>query len=112
MANFNSEHKIILDEMILDNPNVRPGKMFGYPAYYVSKKLSICLYEQGVGVKVPGKIAGKLLESDLNVAPFRPLGKPKMRKWIQINLTHSEDYRQYMPLFEESIRYLLSRLKK
>ena len=29
--------------------------MFGFPAYYVGKKLCICLYEQGVGVKLPGE---------------------------------------------------------
>ena len=41
MANFNSEHKIILDEMLLEIQNVYPGKIFGYPAYLVGKKLSI-----------------------------------------------------------------------
>jgi len=30
-----------------------------------------------------------------------------MRQWIQVNLSHLEDYRQSMPVFEQSIRYLL-----
>ena len=108
MADFNSDHKSILDEMLLGHPHVRPGKMFGFPAYYVGKKLCICLYEQGVGVKLPEVSAVKLLETNQNVVPFQPLGKPKMREWIQINLNRSEDYRQYMLVFEESIQYLLA----
>lgn len=112
MANFNSEHKIILDELLLNNPNVRPGKMFGYPAYYAGKKLCICLYEQGVGLKVPGQSAAALLEEDPNVVPFQPLGRPRMREWIQINLSRSEDYRQYKPVFEESIQYVLGQAEQ
>ena len=106
MANFNSEHKAVLDGLLLGHPYVRPGKMFGFPAYYVGKKLCICLYEQGVGVKLPEQTVLKLLETDPNAIPFQPLGKPKMREWIQINLDSSEDYRQYMPVFDESIRHV------
>ena len=108
MANFNSEHKSVLDDLLLDYPLVRPGKMFGFPAYYAGKKLCICLYEQGVGVKLPEQTATGLLAGDPNVIPFQPLGKPKMREWIQINLDRSEDYRQYLPVFEESIRFVLA----
>jgi hypothetical protein len=108
VANFNSEHKAVLDDLLLGYPFVRAGKMFGFPAYYVGKKLCICLYEQGVGIKLPEPYATKLLETDQNVVPFRPLGKPKMRGWIQINLNNSDDYRQYTSVFEESIQYLLT----
>ena len=109
MANFNSEHKSVLDDLLLDYPLVRPGKMFGFPAYYVGKKLCICLYEQGVGVKLPEQSAAKLLETDGNLVPFMPLGRPKMREWVQINLSRSEDYRQYASVFDESIRFMLEK---
>jgi hypothetical protein len=112
MANFNPEHKAVLDELLLDYPQVRPGKMFGFPAYYAGKKLCICLYEQGVGIKLPEQSATKLLASDQNTVPFRPLGKPKMREWVQINLDRSGDYRQYIPVFEESIHYVLAQQAK
>jgi hypothetical protein len=109
MVNFNSEHKKVIDDMLLVHPNIRPGKMFGLPAYYVGKKLCICLYEDGVGVKIPEETAKKLLETDPNVAPFVPFGKSKMREWIQLKLSRSEDYRQYITLFDDSIRYLLAK---
>jgi len=108
MANFNSEHKAVLDNLLLDDAHVRPGKMFGFPAYYAGKKLCICLYEQGVGIKLSEQSATKLLEADRNTVPFQPMGKPKMREWVQINLSCSEDYKQYKSVFDESIRYLLA----
>jgi hypothetical protein len=112
VANFNSEHKTVLDDLLLSHPNVQPGKMFGFPAYYAGKKLCICLYEQGVGVKLPEQSAARLLEADQNMVPFQPLGRPKMREWVQINLSCSEDYRQYQSVFEESIRHVLGQQQK
>ncbi len=112
MTNFNSEHKAVLDELLLRHPHVRPGKIFGFPAYYTGGKLCICLYEQGVGVKLPELSAAKLLATDGNIVPFRPMGKPKMREWVQINLSRPEDYRQYESVFEESIGYVLAQHNK
>jgi hypothetical protein len=112
MADFNPQHKAVLDDLLLGHPHVRPGKVFGFPAYYAGKKLCICLYEQGVGVKLPERSVTKLLAVDQNVVPFQPLGRPKMREWIQINLSDSEDYRQYQSVFDESIRHVLGQQKK
>jgi hypothetical protein len=108
MVDFNPEHKAVLDGLLLAYPLVRAGKMFGFPAYYVGKKLCACLYEQGVGVRLPESSVKKLLEADPNTLPFQPLGKPKMREWVQINLRRSEEYRLYRGVFEESIQYLLT----
>ena len=107
MVHFNSDHKLVLDDLLLEIPFIRPGKMFGFPAYYVGRKLCICLYEQGVGIKLPEKTALKILETDPNAIPFQPYGKQKMREWVQIDLKVSADYKEYLPMFEESIRYLL-----
>jgi hypothetical protein len=103
---FNPDIKLILDDLLLTHPLVHAGKMFGYPAYYAGKKLCMCVFEQGVGVKVPAITATRLLEYDTNIVPFMPLGRPKMKEWIQINLSDAEDYRTYLPVFEESIRYI------
>jgi hypothetical protein len=112
MPDFNPEHKAVLDDLLLVHPLVRPGKMFGFPAYYAGKKLCICLYEQGVGLKLPERSAAKLLETDPNTVPFQPLGKPKMREWVQINLGRSEEYKGYASVFEESIQYVLAQQEK
>jgi len=108
MGNFNIEHKKVLDEILLTNPLIRPGKMFGYPAYYVSKKLCICLYVNGVGVKLPEQSASRLILEDKNINPFQPLGRPRMREWIQIDLFNSEDYLHYQSIFEEAIHFSIT----
>lgn len=104
---FNKNHKAVLDALLLQEEHVKAGKMFGYPAYYAGKKLCICLYEQGVGLKVPETTASALLERDKNVIPFQPMGKAKMKEWIQINLKDSKAYRNYVDIFRQSIDYLL-----
>ena len=109
---FNPKHKAVLDDMLLGHPAIRAGKMFGFPAYYADRKLCICLYEQGVGVKVPAQTAARLLKEDKNVIPFQPYGKRKMREWIQINLSRSSDYRMYQSVFEESIAHVLAQQEK
>jgi hypothetical protein len=112
MAVYNPEHKQVLDELILGHPLVRPGKMFGFPAYYAGKKLAICLYEQGGGLKIPEPTVKRMRADDPNVIPFQPMGKARMREWVQINLERSEDYRQYREVFDESIAYVISQAQK
>ena len=107
MPKFNANHKAVLDEMLLGLPLVREGKMFGFPAYYAGKKLAICLYEEGVGMKLPEATVKRLLAEDENAIPFQPYGKPKMREWVQINCADSEEYRGYQAIFEEAIDYVL-----
>jgi hypothetical protein len=44
MGNYNPDHKVVLDDMLLGSPLVRPGNS----AYYVGQKLCICLYEESI----------------------------------------------------------------
>jgi hypothetical protein len=102
---YNETHKTILDAMLLGLPGVRGGKMFGYPAYYVNNKLFACVYGSGVGVKVPEDVTAGFLERP-HIAPFQPLGKPKMKEWIQINRQRSEDYRNDLEIFQLSVEFV------
>lgn len=102
---FNLEHQKVLDSFLLEIPGVAPGKMFGYPAYYIKKKLFACLYEKGVGVKVPENMANKLMGKK-GIIHFQPRGRAKMREWIQINREKSEDYLKDKKIFEVSIEFV------
>ena len=108
MVEFSANHKAVLDELLLELPHVRPGKMFGYPAYYAGKKLSICIVGEGVGLKLPESTANRLLEEDPNITHFQPLGRRKMREWVQINLEDSSGFERYLGVFNESIAYVLT----
>lgn len=107
MSTFNPNLQPVLDGLLLAHPLVRAGKMFGYPAYYAGKKLCACIYEGGVGLKLPTVSAERLLREDPRVVPFQPLGRPPMRAWVQINLPAPGDYRAYQSVFAESVRFVL-----
>lgn len=102
---FIAEHKVVLDRMLIGLPGVRAGKMFGYPGYYVGKKLFACVYGQGVGLKLPEHQAGELLALP-HITAFQPLGRPRMREWIQINRAESCEYLKDLDLFMASIAFV------
>ena len=93
----------MLDSFLQKNPIVVvPGKMFGYPAYYGNKKLFPCVYEQGVGVKVPFEAADELIGKE-GVIPFFPMGRKRPRGLIQVNHEQPEDYLKDQDIFKMSI---------
>jgi hypothetical protein len=97
---------MVLDTFLLKNPIVKPGKMSGHPAYYVGGKLFAALYMDGVCVKVHESLKNELLERK-EIVPFEPMGR-KMREWILINRTKSENYLKDQDIFDSSIQYVAS----
>jgi hypothetical protein len=104
-VNYNPQIKDIIDSILLNNPAVISGKMFGYPAYYINRKLIACIYQDGVGIKVPEEVANKLI-GKRGISHFQPLGRVKMREWIQINRDNPADYLVDKSIFETSINYV------
>jgi hypothetical protein len=103
---YNQNIKEILDSFLLQFPEVTRGKMFGYPAYYAGKKLFACVYENGVGIKVPEDLAEELIKTE-GIISFQPMGRTKMRQWIQINRQEPDDYLKDKEIFKASIDYVL-----
>lgn len=110
-AVFDPENKRVLDTLLLHLPGVTAGRMFGYPAYYVHRKLFACVYGTGVGIKVPEEIANNLL-GKAHIVPFQPLGKSRMREWVQINRASSEEYRLDQDLFHCAVQFVGTLKKK
>jgi len=104
-AAFSLQHKVVLDAILLQMPGVVAGTMFGYPAYYVNTKLFACLYEEGVGIKVPAKVAESLVGKQ-GIIRFQPKGRKPMKEWIQINHERSEDYRMDEEILKISVGYV------
>ena len=105
-AKFNIKHKEILDSFLLDIPFVKPGKMYGHPAYYIGGKLFASLFMEGVCIKVPEAEVKELLKRD-GIEPFTPMGR-KMREWVLINRANSKDYLNDKDIFKKSIEYVAS----
>ena len=72
---FNPEHKEFLDGFLLSCYDVQTKKMFGYPAYWINGKMFACLYEDGVGIKIPESLTTELLEKSNIIHTYR-LGYP------------------------------------
>jgi hypothetical protein len=106
LVQYNPKYKEILDTILLDNYYVKPGKMFGYPAYYVGGKLLASLYMDGVCVKLPETRVKELLKKE-NYTSFQPRGR-KMKEWILITHRNSKEYLNDKAIFEESIEYVAS----
>ena len=85
--------------------------MCGYPAYYINKKLVACIYENGVGVKVPEGTANELIGKK-GIVHFQPMGRVKMREWIQINRDNPEDYLKDIDIFKTSMDFVASLMEK
>ncbi len=109
-ATFNRKHKEVLDSVLLQIPGVVAGTMFGYPAYYTNRKLFACIYGDGVGIKVPEKVAVSLVGRQ-GIVRFQPMGRKPMKEWIQINRKRSEDYRMDQEILKVSIEYVSSAMK-
>ena len=110
-VSFIPGHKEVLDRILLVIPGVTAAKMFGFPAYFIGKKLFACVYGDGVGVKLATVLAEELLTRP-DVIPFKPYGKPRMKNWVQINRSHSEDYADDASVFRTSVDYVSQLTKK
>lgn len=104
MPNYSDAHLAALRRLFSAWPEVREGKMFGYPAFYVGRKMFACVYGSGVGLKLPAATVPALLERP-TVKWFEPMGRRRMREWIEIDRTRSADYRHDRALFEVAIGY-------
>ncbi len=108
---FNSRHKEVLDSMLLKIPGIKPGKMFGYPGYYINGKLFACVYEHGVSLKVPNEVRDQLL-AEKGIELFVPMENRPMKQWVIITKKDSKDYLNYEKAFLSSIEFVLSEKKK
>jgi TfoX/Sxy family transcriptional regulator of competence genes len=104
---FNPEHKRALDAMLLKIADVQPGKMFGYPGYYVNGKLFACVMDDAIAVKVPEARARALIAADgAEIEPFRPMGTRTMKEWVQIRRKDSTRYLADEAIFRASIAFV------
>ena len=95
----------VLARLLAGRPEVRPGKRFGFPAFYTGGRLFACVYGEGVGLKVPGELARKLGGTP-GIIPFQPYGMATMKEWVQINRARAQDYAGDLKLFQASVDFV------
>jgi hypothetical protein len=104
-AKWNEAVQPFVDELLLPLPGVRPGKMFGYPAYYTGRKMFACLYGPGVALKLPPADVDRLL-GRTGMTRFNPMGRMTMRGWVMIVRKRPGDLRRLRDLFRASFEYV------
>ena len=101
----NHGHKSALDQLLLHHPGVRPGSMFGCPAYYIDRRLFACVYGDCVGIKLPAAIATSLV-AERRASRFQPYGKARMREWVQLCRSSSVAYHDDAELLAVSMKFV------
>jgi len=102
---FDEEIKVIIDDILLEMPDVQPGNAFGLPGYYVNSKLFACVYESGITLKLPKEKCSKLIESSDGFDAFAPLGRV-MKEWIHITKENPAEFEEETGLMIESINFV------
>ena len=98
--------KAEVDKILLKDPLVKAGKMFGYPAYYVNGKLAICHYDIGLAIKLPIEIVERLNNSKIVSEPFCPMGKKMGNNWVIVFPREPKEVWEMSEYLFESIAYL------
>lgn len=104
MTPFSEANHAELRALLAIYPEVREGRMFGHPAWFVGRRMFACVYGDGVGLKLPEAEATALLKR-AGVVRFQPYGKAPMREWVQVNRKRPADYRRDRATLEAAIRY-------
>lgn len=99
------DHLAVLRDILAAYPEVREGRMFGYPAFYVGRRMFACVHGVGVGIKVPATVADALRERP-DIIDFQPHGRRRMKEWVQINRRSSDQYREDAAVFAAALRFV------
>ena len=89
-AEFDGNLLVAVERALKKFPVVRRGKMFGYPAFYVGRKMFACVYRRIIGLKLPAERAAALVSSGTGFIWFQPYGRRAMREWVQVDASHAE----------------------
>ena len=90
---------------LADDVGADRGRMFGHPALYRSRKLAVCTYADGIGLKLPPDRIAALLESGRGT-PFQPYGRSAMREWVHLRIGRPSELDDLAPLIRESIAFV------
>lgn len=94
----------IVAEIVTGLPGVRPGRMFGFPAFYAGDKLFACVYGEGLSLKLPLATVEAIVGGP-GITRFEPYGR-KMREWALIVRAEAADYRDESDLILAAARYV------
>lgn len=78
--------------------------MFGLPAGYAGRRLFVCLVEDGLIVKLPGRVAKDEIRRG-NATAFTRRGRPS-KAWIKYAPRNGRDAYRLAPVLELAARHV------
>ncbi len=108
---FDEEIKLIVDDILLDIPDIEPGNAFGLPGYYINGKLFASVFESGLTLKLPKEKCDDLIQNSDGFDSFAPLGN-KMKEWVHMTKDDPESFSEEMDLIFQSIDFVKELVRK
>jgi hypothetical protein len=98
----------LFETFVAQHRGLRLGKMFGAPAIYAGRRLSACLMDDGVVMKLPA--AARDRARALGGRPWTPAARPAKRRamtgWVIVVPRRSEDTARLLPLLEAAAHHV------
>jgi len=108
---YDEEIKDIIDSILLEIPDVTPGKMFGMPGYFINGKLFATVFGSSLVIKLPKDVCDELIQNRDGFDSFAPLGN-KMKEWVVITKDDPESVEDELDFIHRSIEFVKSITKK
>lgn len=102
---YDEEIKEIIDDILLEIPDIEPGHVFGMPGYYINGKLFASVYESGLTLKLPKAKCSDLIEKIDGFDAFAPLGNT-MKEWVHLTKEDPTDFENEIKLMIESMNFV------
>ena len=100
MPRYREDLRAVLADMLEERPEVRPGLMFGFPAFYAAGKLVACVYGNGVALRLPPEVASELRGQPSRA--FEPYGR-RTRAWTFLEPAAPEELRRETAALQAAI---------
>lgn len=106
-SSYREDVKAVIDDM-LDQPEIKSGKSWGYPSYRANNRIFLFVGGDGIALKLPTERIQALIANHDGATPFSPVDGTTWKQWVSLDHLDPDDYRQYHDLFEESIAFVSS----
>lgn len=94
----------LLEESLGQRSDLRPGKMFGCPGFFLATKAVAVVFGDRVSMTLPPERIAKLIEHE-GYEPFVAGGRT-MSGWVLIDVERFSSLSPEAPLFDEAVAYV------
>ena len=101
---FRAELQQFLTDFIEHHRGLRSGRMFGLPAGYAGRRLFVCLVEDALILKLPGRVAKDEIRRG-NATAFTRRGRPS-KAWIKYVPLSVREAHRLAPVLELAARHV------